>query len=652
MKQLLRKLIAGVEARFLNTRETELLKQIDPEILKEDDDGLLRFNSKFKPGVLKFKPDGAPIFIGLDESEPLNLHSEYIANARENDIIIVQRIMGRAKKSAAKVVAVVEHDLTYSVGIITATENGKKLLDLYTDINVNCDKDQGWINAQETDRLFLVDNRHNRIIKEIGDINDPTVDEAISMAKYNKEEAFPLAVTEEVAAIDLKVDINDYPERKDLRDLPFCTIDPVTAKDYDDAIYYDTDKQTLYVAIADVSSYVKAESPLDAEAYRRGFSIYFPHKSVPMLPRELSETLCSLQPHVDRLAFVFEMPVNAQMIEIEEAKVYEAVIHSARRFNYDEIDAYLEGENPQDDTDAQILTWLFPLQEMMDRFREKRMKKGYLFRSPEIEMRIDDKGMITHTEHAKETPSHALIEDCMLLANIEAAHCFATGLFRVHESPSLAKLDNLYSQLAMMGLRFKLSANLKETITNIQRAADEMDRRIEVDTLLIQTQMQAHYSPDNLGHFGLGFDAYAHFTSPIRRYSDLIVHRLIKAIQAKDKDEISKTLQPIQATAIDVSTKERESADVAVDFAKRKYARWAREHVGKSVTATVTYLSEDMPKAVTEAPIVGANLILDPLPESITLFDKVIVSIKEANIKNCKIYATFEELAADQTGEA
>ena len=640
MKQLLRKLIAGVEPRFLNDRETELLKQIDPTFLKTEDD-LVKFNTKFKPGILKMSKMGKPLFIGLDESDPLTLHEDYILDAKIDDIVIVQRIMGRSKKSAAKVVSVVIHDLTYSIGIIIINEGKKELVDLYTLYPVPSDKDTSWINKQGEDELFLIDNRHQILIKALGNLNDPHVDEALSMAKYHKVEAFSDDVQAEVAKIDMNVDASLYPHRKDLRTLPFCTIDPVTAKDYDDAIYYDKNNEILYVAIADVSHYVSPGSALDNEAYKRGFSIYFPHKSVPMLPRALSETLCSLQPHVDRLAFVFEMPINSEKLEVEDAKVYEAIIHSKRRFTYEDIDQVFETQKAIKPEDTEIVSWIFPLQEMMDKFRVKRMKNGYLFRSPDIEITLDkETEMITHTEQAQETPSHGLIEDCMLLANVQAALSFQTGLFRVHEAPSLPKLDNLYSQLSLMGLRFKLSAVVKETIESIQKEADAMDRRIEVDRLLIQTQMQAHYLPQNLGHFGLGFKAYTHFTSPIRRYSDLIVHRLIKAIKAKQKDEVAKILQPIQATAIDVSQKERESADVASDFAKRKYARWAKLHLGQEVTVSVEALMENVKGAIVE-PIIGASVSIDSVPESVVLFDKIIVTIDDVNLKNSKIATTF-----------
>lgn len=641
MKQLLRKLIAGVDKVFLTKPELTLLKKIDPKFLSKNSE-LLRLNSKYKPGVIKKTKSDKYLFIGLDESDPLLIDPSYLHEAKENDLVLVQRIMGRNKKSDASVVANFEAEQSYSVGIIKKDAEDKKIFaDLHTAIPVDYKASSHWVEAQELGALFLFDNKSKTVLQSIGNIDDPHVDEKISLARYNRQEAFSDAAIAEVKKFDLHVDASLHRDRVDLRHLNFSTIDPVTAKDFDDAICYDAENQILYVAIADVSHYVTLESELDAEAYKRGFSIYFPHKSIPMLPRELSETLCSLQPNLDRLSFVFEIHLNLKEVSVKFSKVYEAIIHSKRRFNYDEIDAYMEGK-PAEGIDKEILDALFPLQAAMDQFREKRMKNGYNFRSPEIEMYLDSEGMITDTAFAKATPSHALIEDCMLLANIEAANFTPNGLFRVHEAPSLAKLDQLYNQLNLMGLQFKISANLKETITSIQDAADKIGKRESIDTLLIQTQMQAHYSPQNLGHFGLGFKAYAHFTSPIRRYSDLIVHRLIKAHQKSDIKMIQSIEQTIDAIAIDVSIKEREASAVANDFARRKYARYALKHLNSSVKAEVIHIAE-ISKAQSIEPITGMQLSLYALSEEITLFDLGMFTLDEANLENCEIKATFTE---------
>ena len=644
MKQLLRKLILGVDTAFLSVTECQALQSLNPDYINttqlEGSNQFVKFNSKYKPGVIKETSNKRMLFIGLDESDAITVPQEYLSSAQTHDLVIIQKIMGRAKKGSAKVVEIIAADEVYSIGMILPTVSGKSLVDIYTQMPLVHDKDNAWETSQEPYDLFMIDNRTHSIKKALGNLANPLIDETLALAKYNRTETFSQEVQNEVHAFDLHVDSALFSDRVDLRHLDFCTIDPVTAKDYDDAIYYDPTSQTLYVAIADVSHYVKPGSALDAQAYERGFSIYFPHKSIPMLPRELSETLCSLQPNVDRLSFVFEMQLNPATQSVAHSRVYEALIHSKRRFNYDEIDAYLTHPKPHNNIDERILAWLLPLKTLLEEYRTARMQTGYLFRSPDIEMTLDEEGMIQSTHMAQETASHALIEECMLLANIQASLSFDQGLYRVHDAPGLAKLDMLYHQLSLMGLPFKLSSNLKHTITSIQEAADAIDKREPIDTLLIQTQMQAHYSPTNIGHFGLGVKSYTHFTSPIRRYSDLIVHRLIKAHVAKDTHAIKSILQTIEATAIDVSIKEREANETAAEFARRKYARWAKAHQEAPLSGYISYLGEQ-PKAIITSPIVGATVTVDDLPDSVGLFDTVTLQIEAVNLARSFIAARY-----------
>ena len=258
------------------------------------------------------------------------------------------------------------------------------------------------------------------------------------------------------------MDASKHKKRKDLRHLAFSTIDPVTAKDYDDAIYWDSQNTTLYVAIADVSEYVKPFGALDNEAIYRSFSIYLPHRSIPMLPRQLSETLCSLQPHVDRLAYVFQMKLNLDLLEVVESKVYEAIIHSDRRFNYEEIDDFFNGKlQAKNKKEKEIFADLTKLRVVTDALKAKRLKIGYDFRSEELEMTIDENSDILSTSVAQETPSHALIEDCMLLANKEAAKQFERGIFRIHEEPSQGKIQTLYQELAGIGMFIDIKNSTK-----------------------------------------------------------------------------------------------------------------------------------------------------------------------------------------------
>ena len=413
----------------------------------------------------------------------------------------------------------------------------------------------------------------------------------------------------------------------------------MTAKDFDDAIYWDDENSILYVAIADVSEYVKPFGALDNEAIYRSFSIYLPHRSIPMLPRQLSETLCSLQPHVDRLAYVFEMKLDLNALEVSEAKVYEAIIHSDRRFNYEEIDAFFEGKlKASNEEEIKIFEYLKKLRVVTDMLKVKRLKIGYDFRSTEIEMKIDEDSNLASTSEAEETPSHALIEDCMLLANKSAAAQYQRGIFRIHEPPSQAKLQILYQELAGIGMNIDIKTSIKETISDIQRQAREMGLESEVDTLIIRSQMQARYAPLNAGHFGLGFEAYTHFTSPIRRYSDLIVHRLLKAINAGDTEEGSYVLRNIESLSMTISEKEREASAIEVDFKARKYARWAELNLNKEFKARIVSTDIEVKADLRDA-IQGARLNIAP-GEDVVLFENVIVRIDSVDIPKAKIFAS------------
>ena len=600
---------------------------------------LYRFHSKYRAGEITLTQNQTAYLsnIGLNIKD-LFIDAGDLGEAKNGDLVIAKRLLAKRGTPSAKVVEVVGHAQTYSVAFVAFKENHKALLDIKTLHPTGVVMDLAELNNYEVGTVFKVDNLTATIMEVLGNLNDPLVDEKIVLAQYNKHDAFSDEVIKLASSFE-EVDAAYYPDRKDLRHLPFCTIDPVTAKDYDDAICWDDEKYILYVAIADVSEYVKPFGPIDAEAIYRGFSIYLPHRSIPMLPRQLSETLCSLQPHVDRLSYAFELHLDKDTLEIIHSDVYEAIIHSKRRFNYEEIDEYFEGKlQAKTDDEKEVLAYIDPLRKITDRLREKRLKIGFDFRSDEIEMQLDANGEIVATTVSVETPSHSLIEDCMLLANKAAANMYERGVFRIHEPPSQTKIQALYSELAGIGIFVEPQENMKETIGFIQQKAREMGIESDVDTLIIQAQRRARYSPDNYGHFGLGFEKYTHFTSPIRRYSDLIVHRLIKAIKANDTEEGSYVLRNIESLTIAVSEKERESADVEFRFMDRKYARWANKNIGKKFKARIEATDPHLMAKLSDE-IVGATLhVKSQIP--IMLFDDVEVIIEEADIATTKINVT------------
>jgi len=262
---------------------------------------------------------------------------------------------------------------------------------------------------------------------------------------------------------------------------------------------------------------------------------------------------------------------------------------------------------------------------------------GFDFHSVEISMELDEDTNLVATTESQETPSHALIEDCMLLANKEAAKLYERGIFRIHEPPSQSKLQKLYQELSAIGINIEIKGSIKETIEDIQNQAREMGIEADVDTLIIRAQMQARYAPLNSGHFGLGFEEYTHFTSPIRRYSDLIVHRLIKAIKKGDTKEGSYVLRNIETLAMMISEKERESSAIEGEYKARKYARWAKENIGREFKARIVGTDPEV-KADLHDTIIGAHLNITTA-EDIVLFENVIVRIDKVDIPRARIYA-------------
>ena len=643
MKSLLIHLTVGLSEQDVSQEQRPLINDWLAKKYITHKENLYQFNSKYRAGTLGMLQKGTAYLHVIGElTRDLFIDEGDMHNAREGDLVIAQRILGKRGAPKAKVIEVVGRAVSYSVGYIMLKEGHKSLVDLKTEYPAGVEVEPHEFERYEEGDVFKINNQNGTIEEKLGNIKDPLVDEKIVLAQFNKHDEFEEDVLEIASSFE-EVDASKYPNRKDLRKLPFCTIDPVTAKDFDDAIYWDDANTTLYVGIADVSEYVKPFGAIDNEAIYRSFSIYLPHRSIPMLPRQLSETLCSLQPHVDRLSYVFEIKLDLASLEVSSSKVYEAIIHSHRRFNYEEIDQFLEGNlEAKTKNEETIFEYLPKLKKVTDALKKKRLKVGYDFRSNELEMFLDENTNLTHTEYAEETPSHALIEDCMLLANKEAAGQFDRGIFRIHEPPNQMKLQKLYQELAGIGMSIDIKDSLKETITEIQKQAKMMDLQAEVDTLIIRSQMQARYAPINAGHFGLGFERYTHFTSPIRRYSDLIVHRLLKAIANHDTQEGSYVLRNIEALSLTISEKEREASTIEVEYMARKFARWASEHIGETFKARITGTDPEI-QAELHDEIIGARLNITG-HDNVVLFEDVEVIIERVDIAKAKIYAKARKI--------
>ena len=619
--------------------------------LEKDERGLLRLRSLYRVGRLWISKEGKGFVEGEHkEDKDLLIEPKDLGDAKNGDEVVVKRIIARRGRAAAKVVLVTRPEAVHLIGYTHREENGDfAVLHIKTAQPIAAEMPGMDLKAFKLGTVLLIDALSSRVLEVLGHLGDPRVDERISLLLYERQDdTFPPDCVEQALKIPASVLPEEIEGRVDLRHLPFCTIDPVTAKDFDDAIYLDLERHILYVAIADVSHYVPYFSPIDKEAKLRGFTTYLPHKAFPMLPRELSENICSLKPHVDRLAFVAKITLDPKTLQPLKEEFFEGVIHSKRRFNYDEIDAILEGKRTHfSETEQKILDWLLPLQKMTVRLRKQRLKKGFDFRTDEVKLAIDPEHELKETTIETGTPAHSLIEECMLLANKAAARRFSgdgDAIFRIHEAPEMGKIEELLEQLATVGIFVETDeeAEAGSIIRAIQKEAAAQGIEAEVDALIIQSLRRASYSPFNVGHFGLGFKKYSHFTSPIRRYSDLILHRLIKAELRQDKERHEYLLRNIEPLCVRVSELERNATKAEWDFRDRKFARWARRHLGRRFPAQIVEIDPDDPargaKAILECEMEGIVVTLKA--HDALLFDRIEVELEEANIAQALILAS------------
>ena len=600
--------------------------------------GKAYLNNGFITGRLDINARGVG-FIEVFSDKPMRdivVESKNLGGAHLGDIVVAHLLSNKKSRQSAKILAVLEPANETSLVYLKRFGQAVLGVNIQNGLSLALKASQKSLKALPLGTLLKINNANNEITEVLGLITDPNIDEKISLAIYNKKDEFTPACEDEARAWGDAVDPSMYKERVDLQHLPFCTIDPDDAKDFDDAIYYDTSKNELYVAIADVSEYVSAFSATDKEAKNRCFSIYFPHKSVPMLPRTLSENICSLRPDEPRLAFTFKISLNDDL-SVKKEELFSAIIKSKKRFTYNEVDKILENKSG---CEQGILDWLLPLHKITQRLKQIRLKKGFDFRSKELKMSLNDDGLIASTHFESETPSHALIEDCMLLANKAAAKMISKGIFRNHAPADIKKINFLLDDLAALGIEAQYESNLAAMIAKIQSKANELGIREDADKLIIKAQKRAEYSHTSSGHFGLGFETYTHFTSPIRRYSDLTLHRLLKAQLAKDDKLYNYLLEGIEATCEELNIKEREADKVAFDFMDRKFARWAEQNIGKDFICYISEISEPLIARLDDE-LKGARIILPNF--TCPLLSRVRVRIISSDIASAKIIGKVVE---------
>ena len=430
-----------------------------------------------------------------------------------------------------------------------------------------------------------------RVLEVLGNYADPGMEIEIALRKHDLPHEWPDDVLAAAKKLPKKVVAKDLKDRKDLREMAFVTIDGETARDFDDAVYCERRGKNfaLWVAIADVSHYIRPGDAIDREAFERGNSVYFPRRVIPMLPEELSNELCSLKPEVDRLVMVCEMEVTANGV-VRHYQFYPGVIHSHARLTYTRVAAVIEGREADPPIPDGLVPHIENLYAVYKALVGQREKRGAIdFESVETRMIFDDKGKIERIVRVERNEAHKLIEECMLAANVSASDFLEKNdqptLYRIHEGPTPEKLEGLREMLKDFALT--LSGGDEPHARDYQALLERIKGRPYtgmLQTVMLRSLQQAVYSPENVGHFGLAYDAYAHFTSPIRRYPDLLVHRAIKAVLAGTRYDAG----DLVSIGMHCSETERRADDATRDVEAWLKTFYMQDHVNEEFDGTIS----------------------------------------------------------------
>jgi ribonuclease R len=556
---------------------------------------------------------------------------------RDRVRVRVQRL-DRKGRSEGRVLEILERKKTPIIGRLlleaghwlVAPEDRRYGQDILIPKNATANATAGQVVAVElTEPPSLHSQPVGRVIEVLGEIDDAGMEIEIAVRKYEVPHVFSPAALAEAADLPDHLRAADRKGRVDLRDVAFVTIDGEDARDFDDAVFCEPFTRgrgksalvgwRLLVAIADVSHYVLPGQPLDDDAYERATSVYFPRRVIPMLPEKLSNGLCSLKPDVERLSLVCDMVVAADG-SIEAYQFYPAVIQSQARLTYTEVAAALTNtRGPEAQRRAVLLPHLLNLLEVYRALLKQRALRGAVdFETTETQIICDDNGRIERIVARTRNEAHRIIEEAMLAANVCAAEFITqadhAALFRVHEGPTPEKRVALQAQLRALGVGVKISDDPKPAeIQAVAKATQDRPDAVQIHALLLRSMQQAIYTAQNSGHFGLAYAAYTHFTSPIRRYPDLLVHRVIKAVLAKRRFQLvanAKTRAPLprkgaraspekakplspemllwEAAGGHCSANERRADEASRDVEAWLKCRYMREHLGEEFAGTVS----------------------------------------------------------------
>jgi ribonuclease R len=509
-------------------------------------------------GTVSIHPDGFAFVSYSATEKDIFLPAGQVAHLFDGDVVqVLMAPVSAGRRGQHKLIKVIERKTTHIVGELKRKGNHYFLIPENCKITHKVDVDNQqllnakvgqYVNAEIIKYPSYRQATFVQITEVLGHPQDPGMEIKVALRRHGISADWDSELLAQADKLGTKVAEKDKVSRADYRDLPFVTIDGADAKDFDDAVYCERDESgdwRLLVAIADVSHYVRPNDLLDQEAQSRATSIYFPGHVVPMIPKALSNGLCSLNPNVDRLAIVCEMTINSHGL-MTSADFCEAVIHSHARLTYDQANAVVthKGKNTKgesklakqvNDTTPGVVPYIEDLHTLYNVLKPARSKRGAIdFDTQELKFNLNKKQKITSMSPVIRNDAHKMIEEFMLCANVATADFLQThkipALYRSHEGPKQKKLTLLRTFLSEKGL--VLGGGEKPASHHYNQLLNNIDHRGDasiIRTMLLRSQSKAEYSPKNEGHFGLAYDAYAHFTSPIRRYPDLLAHRAIRA---------------------------------------------------------------------------------------------------------------------------
>ena len=582
----------------------------EDNFLVEVEKGRFRLNDKGQVmvGTFQRKSNGKNSFVPDDRGEPIFIAERNSAHAMNNDKVKISLCAKRKRqKVEGQVIEILEHAATTFVGTLKVTKNYAFLLTetntLANDIFIPKDKLKG---AKDGDKAVVritdwpeeAKNPFGEVIDVLGKAGDNTTEMHAILAEYGLPYTYPQSVEAAAEKIPAEITPEDYAEREDFRDVVTFTIDPKDAKDFDDALSIRLLKPGLWevgVHIADVSHYVKEGSAIDKEAVKRATSVYLVDRTIPMLPERLCNFICSLRPDEEKLAYsvIFNMDENAV---VKDYRIRHTVIKSNRRFTYEEAQQIIEtGEG---DYKEEILE----LNKLAQILRQRRLENGAInFDRCEVKFEIDEKGKPLSVYFKVSKEANKLIEEFMLLANRTVAEHIGkvpknkkpkVFPYRIHDLPDPDKLDNLSQFIARFGYKIRTGGSKMEVSKSINRLLNDVEGKKEqnlVETVSLRAMQKAKYSIYNIGHYGLAFDYYTHFTSPIRRYPDLMVHRLLTRYLAGGRTAQADKYESLceHSSAMEQTAASAERASV-----KYKQVEFMSERIGNVYDAVISGVTE------------------------------------------------------------